>query len=138
MASMKLRILGNSLRFRLTQTEVVKLRSAEAVRESVSFPGSASKLTYSLETSERLSKISASFHNEEVRVSIPASLARSWVEGDQVGIEENEPLGDGSELRVLIEKDYRCLEPRPGEDEADNFPNPLGSPEQCETTHPLT
>lgn len=124
MASMKLRIRGNSLRFRLTQTEVARLRSAETVRESVCFPSSSMKLTYLLETSEHLQRISAGFSDGEVRVSVPAALARSWAEGDQVGMEESESLGDGGKLRVLIEKDFRCLELRPGEDESDNFPHP--------------
>lgn len=138
MATMKLRIRGNSIRFRLTQTEVARLRSSETVRESVSFPGTSSRFFYSLDASDELAKISASFHDGEVRVAIPVLLIQSWAQGDQVGMEENELLTDGGKLRVLIEKDFRCLEPRPGEDETDNFAHPVESSAECETEHPLS
>ena len=48
----------------------------------------------------------------------------------QVGIEHNQSIGDESALRILVEKDFRCLQPRSDDDESDNFPNqnaPLGS-----------
>lgn len=114
------------------------MRSSETVRESVSFPGASSKFFYSLDASDGLAKISASFHGGEVRVVIPTSMVQSWAQGNQVGMEENEPLGDGSKLRVLIEKDFRCLEPRPGEDETDNFAHPVEASVECETEHPLS
>lgn len=39
-------------------------------------------------------------------------------------MEDQLALGDGSTLRVLIEKDFACLTERVDEDELDNFPNP--------------
>jgi hypothetical protein len=44
-----------------------------------------------------------------------------WTESDEVGIEASTGT-----LKLLIEKDFRCLhrEPEPGED---SFPNPLAS-----------
>ena len=123
--AMKLRIRGDSLRFRLTQAEVAKLAGKEKVSESVHFSPSAKDiLTYSVEASEGVTRFSAVFASAEILVRVPASLVESWAHTDQVGMESTRATGEGRKLRILIEKDFQCLQPRSEEDESDNFPNP--------------
>ncbi len=125
---MKLRIRGNSLRFRLTQGEVVRLIAEGRISESVHFsPGLEDKLTYSLETCTNTSEVSASLRGKEVNITIPAIEASQWANTARVGIEQNQIVGMGVDLRIVIEKDFRCLQPRLEEDESDNFPNPQTS-----------
>jgi len=125
---MKLRIRGNSLRFRLTQGEVSKLLAKDRVSESVHFSSStADLLTYSLEACEHATQVSAHFGNGEILVDVPTLLVESWANTNQVGIEYIQPLGEGRELQIVIEKDFLCLQPRPGEDQSDNFPHPQGT-----------
>lgn len=122
---MKLRIRGDSLRFRLTEGEVARLLTGEKVSESVHFSAAdENMLTYSLQTRDYGMQLSAHFANREIRVDIPKAQAESWVKTDQVGIESAQPIADEKRLRIIVEKDFRCLEPRPEEDEHDHFPHP--------------
>lgn len=122
---MKLRIRGDSLRFRLTQGEVSSLLSKKRVSESVHFPAlRESVLIYSLQPLERASEMSARFENGEIVVDLPMTLVQPWATTDQTGIEYAQPGREGRQLRIVVEKDFRCLQPRPEEDERDNFPNP--------------
>lgn len=122
---MKLRIRGNSLRFRLTQGEVSSLLAKNKVSESVRFSSSEeNKLDYSLQVFERAAEPRARFENREILVELPMTVVESWATTDQVGIEYAQPTGDGKRLLIIVEKDFRCLQPRPEEDESDNFPNP--------------
>ena len=124
---MKLRIRGNSQRFRLTQGEVARLLAKDRVSESVNFSSAtADMLTYSLEACEHATQPSAHFGNGEILVNVPTQLVESWANTNQVGIEYTQPLDEGRGLQIAIEKDFQCLQPRPGEDQSDNFPHPQG------------
>ena len=122
---MKLRIRGDSLRFRLTRGEASKLADRVKVSESVHFSSSSKDiLTYSVEASDSITQLAALIENGNILVMVPASLVHSWIDTDQVGIEDTQPISADRKLRILIEKDFRCLERRPEEDETDNFPHP--------------
>lgn len=127
---MKLRIRGNSLRFRLTQGEVSQLLAGHGVSESVHFSAEdESVLTYSLQTRDHGTQLRAHFADREIRVDLPRAVVESWANTDQVGIESAQPICDGKHLRIIVEKDFRCLQPRPEEDEHDHFPHPESLPE---------
>ena len=101
-----------------------------AVRESVHFSTAAvDRLTYSVQLSASASAPSASRHDGDLLVTLPSALAAQWANSNQIGITHVQSLGDGGDLRIVVEKDFRCLQPRPEEDEADNFPHP--DPESC-------
>lgn len=123
---MKLRIRGNSLRFRLTQGEVRRLVADGRISESIYFSpiATADALTYSLETCTNIATVSASYREGEVLITLPARKAAEWANTGQVGIEQTQPIREGLDLRIVVEKDFRCLQPRTEEDESDNFPNP--------------
>lgn len=126
MVPMKLRLRSDSLRFRLTQGEVSQLLNEGCVRESIHFPSSPGRqFSYSIQAVAENSQVEARLENSEIQVDIPRSLLEPWATTSQVGIESRQPLAEGKSLRVVIEKDWRCLQPRPEEDERDNFPHPL-------------
>jgi hypothetical protein len=122
---MKLRIHGNSIRFRITQREMAALVAGTGLEDSVQFgPAPSEILTYVVETSSRCSEVRASYSEGVIQVTIPANLARTFESTDQVGIEHVQPIAKGAVLKIILEKDFHCFHPRPGENESDNFPNP--------------
>lgn len=117
---MKLRISGNSIRLRLSQSEVARLHKHGVVENAISFGRSA--LTYRLIASE-VAQPEASFTQNVITVVVPQQTAMHWATSDEVSISAEQPLPAGDKLSILIEKDFQCLTPR-NEDELDNFPNP--------------
>jgi hypothetical protein len=121
---MKLRIRSNSIRFRLTQSEVAQFGESGYIEEAIDFGGSpSSRLIYAL-TATTEDNVASEFEDGKITVSIPSIQVRQWVDSDQVGIETDRNIGDGDKLRILIEKDFACAAPRDGEDDSDAFPNP--------------
>ncbi|MCL2723536.1 MAG: hypothetical protein FWD69_03775 [Polyangiaceae bacterium] len=131
---MKLRIRGNSLRLRLTKSEVLRIGACERVEETISFGGaSQSRLTYALIPSRDTKEPTAQFNGSTVAVSVPEALARAWATGNEVGFEHSQAIGGGHSLKILVEKDWVCLTGRDNEDESDAYPHPHagGSHAKC-------
>lgn len=124
---MKLRIRGNTLRFRLTRTEVERLGAgAGPIEDRVRF-GPDSALAYSVEGAELSSPratLTATASGTRLRLVVPQQQLAAWASSDQVGFEAEQSTGDGHTLRILVEKDWTCLTSRPGEEDVDTFPNP--------------
>lgn len=120
---MKIRILDNSIRLRLSQTEVQHLSEKGKVEAQTQF-GLApnASLIYSLEKKETPA-IHAAFSDNRIQIFLPNQMATDWATSDEVGLEDDMPLGDGIALHILVEKDFKCLTER-SEDESDLFPNP--------------
>lgn len=124
---MKLRIKDNSIRFRLTKTEVNNLAALKLIKASTCFgEGPLFKLTYCLSIDPKASYIEASFDNRAILVKIPEPLAKVWTSTDQVALQHSQKIDDQNTLKILIEKDFFCLKPRQNEieDESDMFQNP--------------
>ena len=121
---MKIRIRGNSLRFRLLQSEVAELNETGKVSETIRF-GSGEKeiLRYTLQSSEKAAEISAGFCSHEICIVLPADVARVWAETDLVSLENEQNAGDET-LKILVEKDFVCLTRTDDPDNRDAFPNP--------------
>jgi hypothetical protein len=118
---MKLRIKGNTLRLRLTQSELARFDEEGRVEETVVFaPGAA--LHYAIEAREGIAEPRADYDDGRVRIAVPVPLARRWITTDDAGFEVEQPNGSDEPLRILVEKDFACLH-RDSED-ADVFPNP--------------
>ena len=113
---MKLRLQGNSLRLRLTRSEVVRLDGYGTVEEAASF-GSGGRLTYRIQSRTGTEPLHADFSGGAITVLVPTETVRVWASGDEVGLYAQ----DGA-LRIAIEKDFRCLT-RAGE-EPDAYPHP--------------
>ena len=112
---MKLRIKGDTIRLRLTQSEVAAVADGDAVVETTSLP---QPFTYALETSGET--IGAAFTAGRMTVNIPDAIAARWA-----GTEEVSLRGREGNVEILVEKDFACLIPREGEEDPDAFPNPL-------------
>lgn len=125
---MKLRIKGDSLRLRLTQSEVRSIAQGNFVEEKTWFSES-NALVYSLETSSSLSKVEALFIENRIRVIIPEKQALQWARSEEVALKDT-----FGKLFILIEKDFACLKPRYNqlEDESDLFTNPNEAHGRCQ------
>jgi len=127
---LKLRILDDSIRLRLTRTEVETVSSDGLVRGRVRFAGTNS-FDYVLESSPATVKPEAHISNNVLTVRVPKLDIESWADSEAVSIKAEQGLGDGGQLKILIEKDFACLAPRDGEDESDMYPHPKAGTEKC-------
>jgi len=124
---MKLRIRGNSLRLRLTKSEVAEIGAGGAVEETVDCGGEPpQRFIYALVPTDDVENLTAVFDAGRITVFIPKASVGEWSRTNQIGIEAEKSIGDdGRTLRILIEKDFTCLEPRAGEEDADAFAHPF-------------
>lgn len=120
---MKLRINGNSIRFRLSKTEVDEFGAKGYLECKTMFGGA--NLTYALSITEHCD-MTADFTNGKITMYLPDTKAKEWVTTQKVGIDANMDLGDGNELYLLLEKDFKCLD-NTIEDQSDNYENPLAA-----------
>ena len=127
---MKLRIRDNSIRLRLMRDEVSRLQSAGQVSAHTAFPGGQS-FAYVVESSTSSASPAAHFGDDTLRIRLPESIVLAWAASEQVSIAGEALLDDGETLQILVEKDFACLAPRDGEDEADMFPHPDADTKAC-------
>src|SRR5262245_51805082 len=120
---MKLRLRHNSIRLRLGKSEVERLIESGECREAIVFPG-GHRLEYALASSPA-AKMAVSLADALIRVEVPEPDLAGWCSSDQVGLSAEVFVSHGTSLQVLIEKDFRCLDPRVPEDQSDTFDNPL-------------
>jgi hypothetical protein len=121
---MKLRIRGDSIRLRLKRGEVDQLAAGINIEEETHFPSAI--LTYRVDISEN-SGITATFDNGCLAVNLPKSKVLDWANSDVVSLYSEQELSGSGALSLLIEKDFKCLEPghhRDCEDDEDTFPHP--------------
>ena len=121
---MKLRIKGNSLRVRVSRSEVARVLAGDCLEETIHFaPEASATFTYALRKEPSVSRPTVQYTENRVAILIPADRANAWGTTDQVGIEEDISLGNLGSLALLIEKDFACLD-RSDNDNEDTFPNP--------------
>lgn len=122
---MKLRLRENSIRLRLLQSEVVQLRGIGNVSETIVFGiNPAENLTYSLRVSEDADEISAQMTDNQIEVFLPLNAAESWVDTNEVGLYAEQKIGDLTTLKIIVEKDFVCIERPTDADNKDAFPHP--------------
>jgi hypothetical protein len=121
---MKLRIKGNSLRFRVTQSELAKLVELGRVEETIYFgPELHCRLTYAVEHQPSLAHTTLRYLAPEVTIVLCTEDVKAWDESSQVGIYSTVDIGVRGSLDILVEKDYACLDLSDA-DNIDTFPNP--------------
>jgi hypothetical protein len=118
---MKLRIKGNSIRIRLSKTEVDELASGSSLTETTDF-GSKS-FGYKVQPVTNGTGLSASYEKEVITLYVPGSLLADWPTNSVVGFESMMPLENSGRLHLLLEKDFKCLD-KTIEDQSDFFDNP--------------
>lgn len=123
---MKIRMKNNAVRLRLTRGEVARFAEAGRVEEAIEFGLKPfQQFVYALRSDAEIKEVQAIIENNRITVFVPEARADEWANTNKTGIETEQALGGGKTLRLLIEKDFACLEPRPGEDDRDTFPHPL-------------
>ena len=122
---MKLRIRENTLRFRLGRSEVETFDQTGAIGDNVRFGLGKNDFGYLLEKTPN-SNFSASFADGIIVVRVPASDANSWASSDEVSLAGTFRPDEQTELKILIEKDFVCLNAHNDEDQTDRYPHPKG------------
>lgn len=118
---MKIRIKGNSVRFRLTKTEVQSLCERGIAREKTAF--NESNFVYAVKVSDQYDNLHASFLNLGIILFLPKEIINDWYLNDQVGFYHTQTLEEGQKLELILEKDFVCMD-ESTEDQSDNYPNP--------------
>jgi hypothetical protein len=118
---MKIRIKDNSVRYRLTKTEVKQLAETGSIFAETNFV--EAKLTYSLVAKDDLLELDASFINNTICLYIPKTTAEKWYSNDVITYKNDVVLPNGITLKLLLEKDFVCLD-HTDEDQSDNYENP--------------
>lgn len=113
---MKIRIKGDTVRYRLTRPEVEDFAVNGIIKEETHF--NSKTLTYVLQKSND-SRIRIDFTDDTITVLMPEIMAEEWTATERVGFEN-----DQDSPAVYIEKDFKCLD-NVDEDQSDNYPNPL-------------
>lgn len=121
---MKIRIKDDSIRFRLSATDLKKLSKKGRVVSTCSF-GSSQVFKYSVVSNKKGNSefLCVDLKKNHIKIELAASDVKEWVKTDLEGFDAKMDNGTKGGLYVLIEKDWQCLTPR-DEDETDLFPNP--------------
>lgn len=112
---MKIRIKDNSVRIRLTQSEVNALYQDGNISSRTEFLEQA--FVYAVERAD-VPELSVEFVENKITLKIPANLLEQMYSTDVVGFE-----GLTGKVNLLLEKDFVCLD-NTFEDQSDNYPNP--------------
>lgn len=121
---MKIRIKGNTVRIRLTRSEIDRFAREGYIEANTAFVSNV--FTYALQSrpDEHGHELSADFKDCVLTMYMPEKMATEWVNTDIVGFDTWMDVDNGEKLYLLLEKDFKCLD-ETVEDQSDNFENPL-------------
>jgi len=120
---MKLRIKGNSLRLRITPSELNRLLETGRIEETICFATDENaRLTYVLKHDADAPAMSVNYSRQEIAVVVSSRDVRQWACAQDVGLYGEVPTRSGA-LELAVEKDFACLDQNDAEN-ADTFPNP--------------
>ena len=119
---MKIRIKGNSVRVRLTRPEVDQFARTVYLEEKTEFGNN--NFTYALQSKEGIAGLEADFASGKMSMFVPTGIPADWAANERVGYENNMDIGNGKQLYLLLEKDFKCIDAPPHEDQSDNFEHP--------------
>jgi len=121
---MKIRIRGNSIRYRLDKKDIEILQTEGKVEESTHI--GAGDLHFCIKAKTGATGPFIKLEGSAVHLSFPKEQITEWTDTDMVGFSADIPNADGSVVSILIEKDFKCLTER-DEDESNAFENPSKS-----------
>jgi hypothetical protein len=113
---MKIRIKGNSLRYRLTKSDMYRLSHEGYLEDKTDFGDR--QLVYVIQKTND-NELSAFFNENVICLQVPEKIINELDSTDLTGFE-----GKQGNLYLLVEKDFTCLD-NVNEDQSDNYPNPL-------------
>ena len=120
---MKIRIRGNSLRIRLSKSEVDLFNKGGYLEETTEFLNNT--FHYAVKSIDD-ETMSATFVNGSITIFVPQRSLHEWGTTNLVSIEHNLPVNN-SHLYLLLEKDFKCIDAVITEDQSDYFENPAKS-----------
>jgi hypothetical protein len=100
---MKLWIRGNSLRLRVSKTELAKLAEKGKAEDTTRF-SSEQSLRYGIEV-RPAGAITASFTEAAILVTLPRPHLDLWLRPGEISVEGSQPIGGGKVLQIVLEKD---------------------------------
>ncbi|MBL0048014.1 MAG: hypothetical protein IPP32_07970 [Bacteroidetes bacterium] len=118
---MKIRIRGNSIRLRLSKSEIDRFGEVGNLEEKTEFPNGT--FYYALSADKSATELTAQFEASRMTVFVPLNIQKEWTTTDRVGFENKMKTASDKQLFILIEKDFVCLD-HTTEDQSDNYPNP--------------
>ena len=121
---MKLRIKGNSLRLRVSRSELERFLTGERIEETIHFssePGA--KLTYALQSVPNGAGTGVRYSSQEITVLLSEGHVQEWSDINQIGVYTLVDIGPEGPLDLIVEKDFACLD-RSDEENQDTFANP--------------
>jgi hypothetical protein len=118
---MKLRIKGNSIRYRLTKTDIDTFGKDGYLEERTEI--GMDTFVYALQRSDE-GTLTAKLEQNKIMLYMPKVMADEWVSSEKVGYDARINQPNGGELYLLLEKDFKCLDDTI-EDQSDNYDNPL-------------
>jgi hypothetical protein len=122
---MKLRIKGNSLRLRVSRSELIRFLAGEEVAETIRFAAAPeAKLTYALARGTQSGAAIVRYRPQEVTVLLSEEQTQSWSQESEVGVYTQVDIAPQGLLELMVEKDFACLD-RSDADNQDTFVNPL-------------
>ena len=119
---MKIRIKGNSIRYRLTKSDIKNLEREGHLDEKTVFPNGAI-FFYCLHHHNAIDEMEADFSDNCITIYIPDHILAQWTGTNIVGFEHSMELQNGEKLNLLIEKDFACID-HTTEDQSDMYVNP--------------
>ncbi len=119
---MKLRISGNSIRLRLSQSDVNILITEGKIIEKFNFPSPSPVFEYQLSVLKSSDVTHILFDGQKIIFEIPQLEINNWANSNQEGIYKTISIEKNEELNLQIEKDYKCLHKE--NETTDTFPNP--------------
>ena len=121
---MKLRIKGNSLRLRVSRSELARFQAGGRIEETIHFTAAPeANLTYALESASEPLPVTVRYGSREVTVILSEDRARIWEAQSEIGVYTTLDMGSAGSLEVAVEKDFACLDGS-DEDNSDTFANP--------------
>ncbi len=111
---MKLWIRGNSLRLRVSKTELAKLAETGKAEDTTRF-SSEQSLRYGIEV-RPTGAVTAQLADGAILVALPKAHLDLWLRPDELSIEGSQPIGGGKVLQIVLEKDDPRLGRRGDED----------------------
>ena len=119
---MKLRIKGNSVRLRLSKLEVERFAKESTLHETTNFGNHV--FSYTVKSTEEKT-MTATLTQASITLLVPSTQLMQWAGSNtQVGISQKMDIGNNETLSLLLEKDFKCIDANPEDDQEDFFENP--------------
>ncbi|NND34300.1 MAG: hypothetical protein HKN76_17075 [Saprospiraceae bacterium] len=128
---MKLRLKENTIRIRLSIDEV-NLLVVEGQVAGRTFLSAKNYLEYSL----RLAKsLGLTYLDQHLILELPRETLKDWNLNQTVGFNWKIPIDESTEeIQITLEKDFKCLTIREGEDESNLYDHPDPSQHKLSST----